>query len=297
VELNHIGIPAIGAALTATTLSSPGLFQVSPSNDQSVTALASYLRTRPDVETAVLAYDTNDDDYVRSLRTAFRTILEEPYVHGRIKGFIGSLGSHDATPAVFDDVKQNVCLTRADAVFYAGRDRDLPHLIDQLAHRGECGHDKPLVILTGSTGLNLDQGVESTMGNARITLISASSSDYNAWHANVDAPAGFDLFHQAFTRELPDDDLKDGYAIGHHDAVTVAVWAIRRFALQAAGRLPSGTDVLGQIINLNEVTHAVPAAGGTLTFDDASGGWPHGKKISITQLPDGQVRLPSFTTP
>jgi hypothetical protein len=297
-QLSNLNLPAIGGVLTATTLSAPQLFEVSPSNEGYVLALSGYLRTRPNLRTAVLAYDTNNDNYVRSLRMAFDKQLAS-YIRGRVKGFIGSLGTHDATSAIFDDVKQDACYTNADMIFYAGRDRDLPRLIDVLAHRRECGHQKPIVILSGSTGLSVAGDSVQTMTEHQITIIDASSADPDTWHthARADAPAGFDAFYRAFTGNFPDTDLTDGYALGHHDAVATAVWAIRRFALQAPGRIPSGTDILGQIINLNEGAHAVPAAGGTLTFDDASGGWPHGKKIAIIQIPTAGYSPPSYTTP
>ncbi len=296
IELHNLGIPAIGGVLTATNLSTPGLFQVAPSNADYVTALHDYLKTRPELKTAILAFDNNNDYYVRTLREAFERTELEPYTGGRVKSFIGSLGVRDATPAVFDDVKQYVCINNADMVFYAGRDRDLSALVDQLALRRQCGHNKPVVILTGSTGLNLADGVDQVMTDHQITLIDASSSDAVKWQQGRDAPAGYEAFHRAFIAQFAETELADGYAIGHHDAVATAAWAIRRFSQQAAGRVPTGLDVLGQITNLNDATHAVPAAGGTLTFDDRSGGWPHGKVVVILQLPDTDINHPPYIT-
>jgi hypothetical protein len=296
--LSTLGIPAIGGVLTATDLSTPGLFQVSPSNEDYVTALQSYLSGRPELKIAVLAYDTNNDNYVASLRRAFERPDLASYIDGRVKGFDGSLGARNATAAVFDDVKQSVCYTNADLVFYAGRDRDLLPLVAQLANRRQCGHQKPVVILTGSTGLNLlDETAKQTMTKSQITLIDASSSDPVGWLGSSTAPAGYEAFYHTFVRDFAEQELHDGYAIGHHDALATVAWAIRRFALQAANRVPSGQNLLTQISNLNDRTLAVPAAGGTLTFDGSGKGWPHGKVVALIQVPGDNTGLTSFTTP
>ena len=244
-------------------------------------------------------YDTNDDNYVRTLREAFEKQFE-PFIHGRLKGFIGSLGTRNAKAAVFDAIKNTVCASRVDMVLYAGRDRDLPILIDQLAARRECYRRPPvdpLVILTGSTGLNIDKSVEQKMIDGRITLIDASSSDAVTWLTGAAAPAGFKPFHTEFIKAFPATDLLDGYALGHHDAVALVVEAIRNFAEQSPGSVVGGKDLHNQIINLNEAENPFQAAGGDLTFDNQIGRWPHGKKIALIQVPAGRSPLPSFTTP
>jgi hypothetical protein len=296
--LSTLGIPAIGGVLTATDLSTPGLFQVSPSNEDYVTALQSYLSGRPELKTAVLAYDTTNDNYVASLRTAFERPDLVSYINGRVKGFDGSLGARKATSAVFDGVKENVCLSNADMVFYAGRDRDLSPLVAQLANRQQCDHHKPVVILTGSTGLNLlDDTAKQAMTKTQITLIDASSSDPVGWLRSPNAPAGYEPFHRVFVRDFAEQELGDGYAIGHHDALATVAWAVRRFARQAANRIPSGQNLLTQIANLNDRPLAVPAAGGTLTFDGSGKGWPHGKVVALIQVPGDNASLASVTTP
>lgn len=247
----------------------------------------------------MLVYDTNDDNYVRTLRDAFQKEFE-PFIKGRQKGFIGTLGTRDAQAAVFDAIKNTVCASKVDMVLYAGRDRDLPTLVDQLAARSECYRRPPvdpLVILTGSTGLNLDKSVEDKMIEGRITLIDASSSSPVTWQNGTDAPGGFAAFHAGFIKAFPATDLLDGYALGHHDAVALVVEAVRNFAEQSPGSIVGGKDVHNQIINLNEADHPFQAAGGDLTFDNAAGHWPHGKKIALIQVPAGKSSLPSYTTP
>jgi hypothetical protein len=299
VALNELRIPAIGGVLTAPTLATPGLFQAAPSNVDYIRALSAYLGTRPELRTAVLAYDSNVDYYVQTLRRAFEGPELKDYLGGREVGFNGStLSTGTVVPAIFDDVKDDVCLTRAQMVFFAGRDRDLSRLIDQLAQRGQCGADRPLVILTGSTGLNLDDGIGATMTASDITLIDASASDAQGWSTSdgsvVGVPADFASFRAAFLASYPASDLTDGYAIGHHDAVAIAVKAVRQFARQAPDRTPTGPNVLTELANL----HKFPGAGGSLSFDDHSDGWPHGKAVAIVQLPTAPTTpLPSFITP
>jgi hypothetical protein len=299
VELSGLDLPAVGGVLTATDLEAPRLFEVSPSNKQYVNALVDYRRLHPRLKEALLVYDTNDDNYVRTLRDAFRQQFKL-FIKNRQKGFIGSLGTTDAKAAVFDAIKTYVCASKVDMLLYAGRDRDLPTLIGQLAARSECYRRPPvdrLVILTGSTGLNLDKSIEREMVDSQITLIDASSSDPIAWQAGADAPAGFKSFRTEFLKYFPATDLLDGYALGHHDAVALVTEAIRNFAEQSPGSVVAGKDVHNQIINLNEADHPFQAASGDLIFDDEPGRWPHGKKIALIEVPAGNPPLPSFTTP
>src|SRR5262249_22826202 len=147
-----------------------------------------------------LVYDINDDNYVRTLRQAFEYQFGARYrLYARRTAFAGSKNSGEpaARPTLFTLAVSNICLTQADAVFYAGRDRDLPALIQALSNRDSCGHDKPITILIGSTGLGKTQTnakIHRTMVDSKITLIDAASANAPRWGRQDRAPAGYSAF-------------------------------------------------------------------------------------------------------
>src|SRR5262249_18737948 len=197
-------------------------------------ALAAYLRSRHDLNSGYRVYDINDDDnYVRTLRQAIENQFGERYLLTRRRiGFAGTKKPQKATPALFDRAIDNICSTQADVVFYAGRERDLPAFVTALTNRGQCGHDKPIAILTGATGLGRTQGdptVLAQLTRSNISIIDASSTSALEWSAGHRAPPGYPAFHEYFTNtlRLPETELIDGYAIMHHDALATAIWSAR----------------------------------------------------------------------
>lgn len=172
-------------------------------------------------------------------------------------------------------------------IFYAGRDRDLADLIRALSTRSQCGHDTPITVMTGATGAFAQgQQVRALLKDSKITILDVSATSPAQWVRGVHAPSGFKPFHQAL-RDLrfPDSVMDDGYAIMHHDAVLTAIWATRNVTGQTGKEAPDVQDVYNEITNLHDAS-TVPAAGGELSFDDASQGWPHNKPVPVIRLPE-----------
>jgi hypothetical protein len=299
-ELTRRGIPSVGAVITATNLTAGRFFKVSPANTDYAAALrrwvTGYLATRPNPATTAgyLVADDNDDNYVQTLREALLGAFGATYrLDRRITRFAGSKKPATAQPGLFAPAVDNICATQADLVFFAGRDRDLPALVTALAQRHRCGHDKPVTVLTGATGLD---GVQSapdvldTLTAADITLVDASATDPRGWAAGRYPPDGYAAFHAyaVGTLHLTEDDLDDGYAIMHHDALATVAWATRLSAEQLpAGALPRSGEVALGLTNLHG-TEQVQLAGGTLSFwavTHDSPGWPEGKPVPIFELP------------
>ncbi|MFI9237545.1 hypothetical protein [Streptomyces cinnamoneus] len=300
VELSKKKIPAIGAVLTATNIDAERLFKVSPSNTDYARALRQHLDKLPaEQRRGYLVFDSRDDNFVQTMRKAYDEVFAD-YIDKRRVSFVGSAGSNaEGVPKLFFNAVQNICLTRTELVFYAGRGRDLADLVRALSTRGQCGHDKPITIVTGSTGAV--QQADEVMGllkDNKITILEASATDSERWIKGVHAPSGFKPFHQSFQDlKFPDAALSDGYAIMHHDAVLTAVWATRIVTAQTGRENPDVQDVFNQITNLHDAGR-VPAAGGELSFDDASAGWPHNKPVPMIQVPaTGDSPPPPYRTP
>ncbi|MFC5146683.1 ABC transporter substrate-binding protein [Streptomyces aureoversilis] len=299
-ELAKRKIPAIGAVLTATNVNSERLFKVSPSNTDYAKALRQRLDRLPaEQRRGYLVFDSRDDNYVRTMRKAYDEVFAD-YIDKRRVSFVGTTGPRtDGVPSLFFNAFNNICLTKSELVFYAGRGRDLSDLVRSLSSRSQCGHDKPITILAGSQGaVQQANDVMGLLKDSKITIMQASATSTEQWIKGIEAPSGFKSFHQSF-RDLkfPDKELTDGYAVMHHDSVLTAVWALRMVTGQTGREAPSVQDVYNQLTNLHDAA-VVPAASGDLSFDDASDGWPHNKPVPIIQAPGGSPGPgPLYKTP
>lgn len=306
--LSGRGIPAIGAVLTATDMTSKTLFNVSPSNEQYMAALRAYVDQHPELVSGFLLRDSKDDNY---LNTLYDAVMNEFGSRFQLESkHLAFTGSRDpgGVPNLFTRAADEIlCTDRTDVLFFSGRSRDLATLIRVLAGNTGCVRDKRLLIATGSTGLgtlDTDPELVQDMRRARISVIDASSTDYRSWAAGTNAPAGYKEFHDYYSNvlHLPETALADGYAIMHHDALLTAIWTARRLYEENNGDLrtlapQNFRDRLGGLHG----TSAIPAAGGQLTFDDLpkSQGRPHGKPVPLIEIPApaDPGSLPHYTTP
>ncbi|MDQ3029311.1 MAG: ABC transporter substrate-binding protein [Actinomycetota bacterium] len=300
-ELGRLSIPSIGAVMTADDMVAPWLFKVSPSNRQFAQSLKEFLAEQPAAKTGFLVYDRNSEDsYVRSLTTALTETFDDTYaLKEHSSGFNGSKLPPDGTPILFSRIVQDICLIEPDVLFYSGRDRDLPALVNALKNRGRCQNPvKPLAIATVSTGVPITQ---NELDAAQLGMLTASATDPEAWRTPTPGtPMYYDAFRTLFTTAADKGgagftmaDLADGYAIMHRDAVATAVWAIRRDteakeetntdrgANPAISELPRSFDVRDALFGLKETP--IPGASGDIYFKEQppNNHWPFGKPVPI----------------
>jgi len=292
-ELGKKDIPTVGAVLSSNDIVADRLFRISPSNRDYATAIQHYLddqsKLRPEQLRGFLLWDTNkDDNYVRDLRNAFEQQLSG-YIQNRRASYVGQLKrSKSETAVLFARPVDEICQAQPDVIFFAGRVRDLIPFILSLADRS-CGTDRRLTILTGATGLSAveeNQDVIPALKSGKIDLLHAASADASHWVQGVGRPPGFAGFLNMFrNRGFTDRSLRDGYAIMHHDAVLMAIWATRLVTEQGGAARPADTFRSMQDLK------AVPGASGTLSFDDKPGGWPKGKPVPVVRIPADQSDL------
>jgi len=294
--LDRLGIPSIGAVLTADDMVGPELFKVSPSNHQYAQSLKAYLDRQPSIKSGYLVYDRNQDNYVRSLRTAFTDTFDSTYdltLHS--DGFNGSTPPTVGTPDLFSGIVQDVCSLKPDVLFYAGRDRDLQALIDELKGRGGCEKPvRPLVIATGTTGLAIST---DGLDKAQIGVVDASATDPDGWLTNEPGtPANYRSFYNAFValgQGFTKASLQDGYAIMEHDAVVAAVWAARKSATSndnsnpnrsTVTAIPTSSDVRYALFGMEN--SSIPGSSGTFHFDELPTNdlWPIGKPVPVIRI-------------
>ncbi|GAB7106790.1 hypothetical protein JCM4814A_51040 [Streptomyces phaeofaciens JCM 4814] len=292
-RLSALKIPAVGGPLTATSLESPYLFKTSPSNLEHISAVRKHLEgTNGGEQRGFLVYDTNDDLYVQTLRDAFDQEFKDA-IGKRRTGYVGSTKDH-VVPKLFGQAVQNICYSKSELVFYAGRDNDFPDFVKALADRGLCsqaaGDLRPITVVTCWSGRSAFSGNPARVTDLvrdRITVVDVSVLSPETWKKGTDNPPGFDSFRSGFEElGFTDKELGDGYAIMNHDAVLTVAWAAESFANQSGGAVPGPQDMYNQIINLH-ASNWVAAASGNLEFFDPRyppHGWAGGARLTISEF-------------
>ncbi|MFJ8753627.1 ABC transporter substrate-binding protein [Streptomyces sp. NPDC102441] len=313
-------IPVIGPVLTSTTMQAEYFFKTSPSNDLQVQSLGAYLENNPGDGTGFLVTDRREQDsYSADLRDVFLKEFGQKYgLKQRQASYLGLTGDDKGVPQRFADAARSICLTEADTVFFAGRDHDLPHLVNRLANEPSCNHTKPTRILKVGIGMDPEStGTEITaqLRDSRITLVAAASVDTLSWGDGKQLPAGPRGFLEGFEKlkSVPawgEKPLDDGYAVMYHDAFTVLAQATDRAyddingaekpsAKAGAMKLPNHDDVYNTIINMNilgtdagaSCVNCVRGAGGTFGFDDSpdTRKWAVCKPVPVIEYPAAAV--------
>ncbi|MGH4014225.1 MAG: ABC transporter substrate-binding protein [Pseudonocardiaceae bacterium] len=298
-KLSEHGIPTVGAITTADQLNYrniPGFVRVSPSNRDYVASLEEYLDRRPQLDSAILVYDTNagtrGDIFIESLRndltSEMRNLIKFPD-----QSFVGESIPSEANPGLFQGITRNICSEKPKVVFFAGRKVDLEGFLDSLASR-VC-QDTPMTVVTVDADPNVFDGDEQVLRDKKITVVYADASDPRGWIAGVEStPQYFPDFKRAFEeRGFDPAHLDDGGAISHHDAVLTAALAARHSALPSSPEPPGAADVLNQLLNLNTGS-LVPGASGTLSFSYRGAGGeesgnPVGKPIPVLEFPSSDA--------
>ncbi|WP_327583504.1 hypothetical protein OHA25_47985 [Nonomuraea sp. NBC_00507] len=284
-KLGDKGLAMVSAITSADSLTGmKNFWSVSPSNIQYVQALASFVRGQ-NLKAALPIADANDDPFTSSLAAAFREQLRGViYVSPAEQKFNGGTIDQPATPGVFDQVINNVCgavndrTHPVDTLLYAGRVADFPAFITDLSKRTCVG--TKLTVLTAATGFASASGLAPLMSKGNIEVYYASSSAAPGWEGKTPPPDYHDFLND-YRREgfTNDQDLGDGLAIAHHDALVTAVYAARNAVSKP---VPKPQDLPTQ---LNNITFTpVRGASGPIKFEQGSGGRRVGMDIPIRRL-------------
>jgi hypothetical protein len=149
----------VGAITTADELNYVnirGFIRVAPSNRDYVQSLAGYLQHRPELDSAILVYDSNSDDpnspdlFTRSLRDDLRSGMNN-LIKFPAQGFTGTSGNSRARPDLFNATIANLCAVKPKVVLCAGRSIDLLSFLQSL--EGRVCPDIPMTVVTGGSDL------------------------------------------------------------------------------------------------------------------------------------------------
>ncbi|GAA2076266.1 hypothetical protein GCM10009801_31600 [Streptomyces albiaxialis] len=302
-ELSERGIPMVSSVASADGLNSrkiPGLIRVTPANTDFAAALRAYAEDRDPKGKAMLVFDRHASDlHVKSLTRAYKKAFREQIEDIPEQGFDGTTLDEDPSPALFESTVSSACLVKPDFIPFSGRPADLEAFLESLEQRA-CGR-QPMKVLFVETGEVVSAERAKRLKEHRVTVVQASASDPD-WSPRGDRgePEGFAGFHGAYARYVPDtgvdEALRNGYAVGHHDAVMTAVRAARLPYHEAPREKLTPKRVREKLFGLN-LSHKVRAAGGTLSFTVRRGGDPGGKPVPVQEMPPGKGKPPRYTTP
>ncbi|GLY69295.1 ABC transporter substrate-binding protein [Amycolatopsis taiwanensis] len=296
-------IPMVSAIATADQLNYGairGFVRASPSNSDYVAALNAYLSHRPDLDSAIMVYDANSDVnrdpgttsgadlFTRSLRDDFIAELGS-LIKFPAQNYVGISGPTPAPPDLFTNITANICAVRPKVVLFAGRVVDFPSFLESL--RTRVCPDTPLTVVASGAdfgGLEL-RSKEAQLREKNLSIVFATETDAQGWeNGAAGTPPFFKEFFDQF-RQLGFDQkhLDEGAAISTHDALLIAAKAAR---LSSRARpdhaVPSNSDVLNQMLNLNSLDE-VPGAAGQLSFSfrAENSGNPSNKPIPVIEVP------------
>ncbi|MFC4561795.1 hypothetical protein ACFO4E_07990 [Nocardiopsis mangrovi] len=280
-------VAAVVAADELNDATHPGLLRVGPSSTDYATALRGYVEAHDRLRTGMLVYDENAPDlFVNSLSSAYSAEMSD-YTEGiPPQPFSGAALDDEPSPTLFASASQNICDAEVDMVFYAGRGVDLRGLVDSL-HSRSCARE-PLTVFFASTGLALrgDDDALDLLEEGNLTVVQAAASDPDWVNGARGAPEGFAAFADAYDENFgdPGAGLENGYAVAHHDAMMVAVQAIRLRDREGGDRAESLDGMRRALFRLNSA-NVVRAAGGTLAFSTTRDGDPGDKPVPVVEIP------------
>ncbi|MFD3562652.1 ABC transporter substrate-binding protein [Streptomyces sp. NPDC058686] len=308
-ELSRRSIPTVGPVITAASMNSRYFFKTSPNNEQFSQALAAYLKLHPGKGRGFLVWDSREGDvYSQNLRAVFEKRFDAAYdLEKNNSHFIGSSGDDQGIPQRFADAAERICRNKADTVFFAGRDQDLPAFINRLAEEGRCDRSQKLRILKIGIGLDptlTTQAIERSLHTINATIVDASAYD-PAWADGEGAPprgsaaflARFQEIEKAY--ELGSSALFDGYAAMYYDGFTLLAGAVDRTysevneggAQTPEPRLPTAKDVYSTLttstIDGKVCSGCLVGASGTYGFTGPGENdqWAVCKPVPIVEFP------------
>ncbi|CAM5733846.1 amino acid ABC transporter substrate-binding protein [Streptomyces fumanus] len=333
-RLTEGGVPVLASRISGDGIANvdgekqrfPGLARIIPTNGEAAKALANFNgeRGRRNART-VLVYDNRRDAYVESLARAFRGI-EETGAAGPADMPFESPGIDEAgsTGSQFEQIANNICGSKADTVYFAGRTLHLRIFALTLA-RQTCA-DRHFTLVSGSDAASLRQTMSERdwaqlsggeNGAAKVTVQYAAPAHPDAWDTELAAwtkrwqashdreptdaerpqyltepKAALETLQnlirserQAGTDLGSTPDLEDSRTMLVHDGLVTIGTALHEVQGNDAERAPGLADVRQEWSKLQSV-HRVRGTSGLICL--TSGGNPYDKPVAVVELNPGR---------
>ncbi|MBU7597696.1 amino acid ABC transporter substrate-binding protein [Streptomyces sp. P38-E01] len=331
-RLTKNGVPVLASRITGDDIANvegaeqqrfPGLARILPTNDNAAKALASFLgeEGRENART-VLVHDTRGDTYNRSLASAFRGIEETGPAGPTDAPFTSpSINELGTTGNQFDQIANNICASKADTVYFAGRHTHLKTFALTLAKQA-CA-DRHFTLISGSDAASLAQNMtkkdwaelRGEDGSAKVTVQYAAPAHPDAWDTELAAWAenrkkteeggpsprpqyldepktALDKLKKLIATTAGEGtdigstpDLADSRTMLVHDGVLTVGTALHKVQGTDESKVPSLTDLSQQWSKLHS-EHRIKGTSGLICL--TSDGHPYNKPVSVVRLHPGK---------
>jgi ABC-type branched-subunit amino acid transport system substrate-binding protein len=297
----HAGVPMVGSTVTADRLSAHdpvGFFRVVAPNSQQSAAVANYLleqqKKHHGYRVQLVKDRNNRDIYSGSLRTGFREAAKKIGLHVDTEelSFISAAGGVDNA---LMSVANKVCDQQdpPDAVYFAGRGRDLRRFIEAA---GAGGRRCPVTVYTGDDALGVYYGIDpeddakayrSFLDRWRESKVRVEFTALAHPDAATDIYAG--TRNNPYTAFADDyagvfggsEQLLDGQAMLGYDT-TLTVGKAVRGAAGKEGNDVVDTDTVRQMLVQISDESALRGVTGPIDFDEM--GNPGNKPLPLVEL-------------
>ncbi len=292
-------IPVVGGAITADDIANskqhpdtyPELARIAPTNTEEAAALFSYNKANGVTRDQTLVVEDlrDDDNYIKSLRTAFEGYSAHPPEQFRSPDDIHSTGnlSND-----FQRLVPSICDSSARTIYFAGRYTQLRQFVNELGRRGCADTHYTVITADAADTLASDPDFEWSALTKNITLQYAAVANQHMWDGYPGSSTGGspDAFKQlsALTdKDAPGDvgqigpvDFKGSRTMVAHDSVWTAITAIHDSSSQT-DPMPSLREVSDTRLRLHSDSK-VEGASGWICLDNY--GNPYDKAVAVVEL-------------
>ncbi|MER7010350.1 hypothetical protein ABT324_02830 [Saccharopolyspora sp. NPDC000359] len=277
--------------------------RITPPNVDAANAAVSYLRERDRGKVMLVRDDSTSDIYARTLGDAFQQAYRAGFGHDVPSEQVFTSPSEPPKGVdratylqpQFAPIYTQICLVKPDVVYFAGRGADLKAFLGAVGQRGACGMPK-IDVLTSDDASSLLGGPLPEMPGIKADVYYTSVATADMWERTdqTDNRKNYRAFAEAFAELDLDDDLRDGYAMAHHDALLLAVGTAR----VVPNVQENIKEVADWIDNTYGCDNPLPGATGKIAFTADSHGNPVAKPLPIMRLePSGEIEQVDVASP
>lgn len=303
--LSEAKIAVVGSIVTADNMNydlEGNLIQrfvrVAPLNSHQAQAAFTYMTAHSRYDKVMLVHDENPkDSYSQTLAEAFRVAYKDqhqqdvPYTEPyRSPDELVEVRRDEYMAQLFAKMHGDLCKIKPDLVYFAGRGADLKSFLDALFDSGACDLNELDIVTGDSAAFLIDEELPSA-DHLRVNIYYTAMAYGDQWADEAAKPGATDIvkknlanykqFEEAFTSEkayrFAKTDLVDGYAMMGHDAVLVAVKAVRINPVS----IPELNTVADQFLHFR-CRDFIPGASGAIYFDNK--GNPVNKPMPILRV-------------
>ncbi|MFE2038933.1 ABC transporter substrate-binding protein [Streptomyces scopuliridis] len=286
-ELSKSGLATVASTMTATNIQGiSGFVRVSPTNVDEAYAAAAYLKRSTDLRTAVVVQDAATTNlYAATLGTAFTEAFPDKKTGHRLVAERMTFDSSVPGGAWKNELRYfpaQLCDTRPQVIYFAGRGRHLTNFLDSLANRSCTDHT--FTVLAGDDTSNLDREQIAHAVENDVTVLFTGLAHRDMWRADPGrvSERSARYFQQGgqLDKWFPNDDRYDGQDLMAHDAVLTAAEGIRMAAIGGPDSV-TGITVRRMFHQMNG-PQQVAGASGFISFQN--NGNPRNKAVPILSL-------------